>query len=57
MTVFPGWIAILGALALLVLADMEELEGVFSRVEWSTLLFFAALFVVMEALTELKLLQ
>ncbi|OQR72405.1 P protein-like, partial [Tropilaelaps mercedesae] len=52
-----GWIAILGALALLVLADMDELEGVFSRVEWSTLLFFAALFVVMEALTELKLLQ
>ncbi|XP_022703177.1 uncharacterized protein LOC111268450 isoform X7 [Varroa jacobsoni] len=52
-----GWIAILGALALLVLADMEELEGVFGRVEWTTLLFFAALFVVMEALTELKLLQ
>ncbi|XP_018494348.2 P protein [Galendromus occidentalis] len=52
-----GWIAIYGALALLVLADTDELEGIFGRVEWTTLLFFAALFVVMEALTELGLLQ
>lgn len=52
-----GWIAVFGALALLTLADFDELEGVFERVEWTTLLFFAALFVVMEALTELKLLQ
>ncbi|KAG8183958.1 hypothetical protein JTE90_005189 [Oedothorax gibbosus] len=50
-----GWIAILGAIFLLVLADFDELEGVFSRVEWSTLLFFAALFVVMEALSRLDL--
>ena len=51
-----GWIAILGAIALLILADFEDLDSVIGRIEWSTLLFFAALFVVMEALTELKLL-
>ncbi|RWS27635.1 P-like protein [Leptotrombidium deliense] len=51
-----GWIAILGALALLILADFEELESIIARVEWSTLIFFAALFVVMEALGELKFL-
>ncbi|XP_013788413.1 P protein-like, partial [Limulus polyphemus] len=51
-----GWIAILGAIVLLILADFDEIESVISRVEWSTLLFFAALFVVMEALAELQLL-
>ncbi|CAL1266270.1 unnamed protein product, partial [Larinioides sclopetarius] len=43
-----GWIAILGAIFLLVLGDFDELESILSRVEWSTLLFFGALFVVME---------
>ena len=51
-----GWIAVLGAITILILADFDELESIFSRVEWSTLIFFAALFVVMEALSELKLL-
>lgn len=51
-----GWVAILGAILLLILADFEELESIISRVEWSTLIFFAALFVVMEALAELKFL-
>ena len=43
-----GWIALLGALLLLLLAESEDMEGVLARVEWSTLLFFAALFVLME---------
>lgn len=51
-----GWIAILGSVMLMVLADTRELEGVIARVEWTTLIFFGALFVVMEALAELKLL-
>ncbi|KAG0432064.1 hypothetical protein HPB47_021204 [Ixodes persulcatus] len=51
-----GWIAILGAVTLMILADLSELEGVIARVEWTTLIFFGALFVVMEALSELKLL-
>nr|XP_046919178.1 P protein-like [Dermatophagoides farinae] len=51
-----GWIAILGAILLLVVSDRHELESIMGRVEWSTLIFFAALFVVMEALAELKFL-
>ena len=43
-----GWTALLGAVFLLILADRRELEGIFNRVEWSTLIFFSALFVVME---------
>ncbi|XP_030057171.1 P protein [Microcaecilia unicolor] len=52
-----GWIAILGALWLLILADISDFEMILHRVEWSTLLFFAALFVLMEALTHLHLID
>jgi hypothetical protein len=52
-----GWIALLGAICLLVLADIEDMESVFNKVEWPTLVFFACLFVVMEALRELHLLE
>ena len=52
-----GWTALLGALTLLILSDKLEVESVFSRVEWSTLIFFATLFVVMEALDKLGLLK
>lgn len=41
-----GWTALLGAVLLLILADREDMEAILARVEWSTLLFFAALFVV-----------
>lgn len=50
----PGWIAILGALWLLVLADIQDFEIILHRVEWATLLFFAALFVLMEVFHTLK---
>ncbi|KAI8042172.1 hypothetical protein M5D96_003474 [Drosophila gunungcola] len=33
------------------------MEAILARVEWSTLLFFAALFILMEALTELGLIE
>ncbi|XP_061681550.1 P protein isoform X2 [Syngnathoides biaculeatus] len=52
-----GWIAILGALWLLVLADIQDFEMILHRVEWATLLFFAALFVLMEALAQLQLID
>ncbi|CAG7785049.1 unnamed protein product [Allacma fusca] len=52
-----GWTALLGAILLLVLADRRELEGIFTRVEWSTLIFFSALFIVMEAVSRLGLLK
>jgi P protein len=35
----------------------EDLDAILAHVEWSTLLFFAALFVLMEALTELGLIE
>lgn len=43
-----GWTAILGAILLLLLTESNNLEGILARVEWATLLFFAALFVLME---------
>ncbi|KAG9492306.1 hypothetical protein GDO78_000688 [Eleutherodactylus coqui] len=52
-----GWIAILGSLWLLVLADIQDFEMILHRVEWATLLFFAALFVLMEALANLHLID
>ncbi|XP_024899286.1 P protein [Pteropus alecto] len=52
-----GWIAVLGAIWLLILADIHEFEIVLHRVEWATLLFFAALFVLMEALAHLHLIE
>ncbi|XP_059161250.1 P protein-like [Physella acuta] len=48
-----GWIAIVGALWLLVLADIQDMDAILHKVEWSTLIFFAALFILMEALAEL----
>ena len=52
-----GWTALLGATTLLILADKAEVESIFSRVEWATLTFFAALFVLMEALDKMGLLS
>ncbi|XP_023299610.2 P protein-like [Lucilia cuprina] len=49
-----GWSALVGAILLLILAD-TDIEAVLSRVEWSTLLFFSSLFILMEALTEMGL--
>ncbi|XP_051882475.1 P protein [Pristis pectinata] len=52
-----GWIAMLGAIWLLVLADIQDFEIILHRIEWATLLFFAALFVLMEALANLQLID
>lgn len=52
-----GWIAILGAVWLLILAEIHDFEVILHRVEWATLLFFAALFVLMEALEHLHLIE
>ncbi|XP_030836468.1 P protein-like [Strongylocentrotus purpuratus] len=52
-----GWISVIGAVAILLLADVHDIENVMHRVEWATLLFFAALFVLMEGLTELGLIE
>ncbi|KAJ8916646.1 hypothetical protein NQ315_000291 [Exocentrus adspersus] len=52
-----GWTALLGVLLLLLLYDKQNIESIFARVEWSTLLFFASLFILMEALARLGLIQ
>lgn len=52
-----GWTALLGAILLLILSDRHDLESILARVEWSTLLFFAALFILMESLSELGLID
>jgi P protein len=52
-----GWTALLGAVLLLILYDREDMEAILHHVEWATLLFFAALFVLMEALAELGLIE
>uniref|UniRef100_A0A803TBS5 OCA2 melanosomal transmembrane protein n=1 Tax=Anolis carolinensis TaxID=28377 RepID=A0A803TBS5_ANOCA len=52
-----GWIAMLGAIWLLVLANIHDFEMILNRVEWATLLFFAALFILMEALAHLHLIE
>eukprot|EP01060_Flectonema_neradi_P009791 TRINITY_DN1698_c1_g3_i1.p1 TRINITY_DN1698_c1_g3~~TRINITY_DN1698_c1_g3_i1.p1 ORF type:complete len:865 (+),score=159.23 TRINITY_DN1698_c1_g3_i1:93-2687(+) len=53
-----AWIAILGAIVALIVSGIDQPEKhVLAHVEWGTLLFFAALFVLMEALTELGLIE
>ena len=42
-----GWIALFGALTLIILSE-QDVKGIFSRLELDTLLFFAALFVMMQ---------
>ena len=52
-----AWTALLGAILLLILSDRGDMEAILARIEWSTLMFFAALFVLMEALTCLGLID
>lgn len=53
----PAWISIMGAIWLLVAFDMHHCHEALQQVEWDTLLFFAALFVLVEAVGELGLLR
>ena len=43
-----GWIAIFGSVVMMILSGIKDLEEVMHKIEWSTLLFFTALFVLME---------
>lgn len=52
-----GWTALLGAILLLILTDRRSIESILNHVEWSTLLFFAVLFVLMESLAKLGLIE
>lgn len=52
-----GWIALLGAILLLILSDRRSIESILNHIEWSTLLFFTALFILMESLAKLGLID
>ncbi len=52
-----AWIACVGAMLHMLVAGFKDVELVLEHVEWSTLMFFAALFVMMEALDRLGLIQ
>jgi Na+/H+ antiporter NhaD/arsenite permease-like protein len=52
-----AWIAILGAIMMMIVASPRDLHSVFEHVEWDALLFFAALFVMIEAMAELGLIS
>ncbi|KAM8715932.1 hypothetical protein ACLKA7_002901 [Drosophila subpalustris] len=51
------WAAVLAALLLLILTDRPDVDKVLEGVEWDTLIFFAALFVLTEALVEIGLID
>jgi len=53
----PAWIAMSGAAILLMIASPHEVEHFLEKVEWSTLLFFAGLFIFIEALKEMGLIR
>uniref|UniRef100_A0A1I8P8M4 Citrate transporter-like domain-containing protein n=1 Tax=Stomoxys calcitrans TaxID=35570 RepID=A0A1I8P8M4_STOCA len=50
-----GWVALLGIIALLIILNREDMEHLMHRIEWTTLLFFAAMFVMMECVERLGL--
>lgn len=52
-----GWVALLGLLMLFILMDERNIEHWLHLVDWSTLLFVTALFVLMDSLAELGLIQ
>lgn len=52
-----GWVALLGLMLLLILAEQRDIDHCLHQVEWSTLLFFAALFILIECLGELGLIH
>lgn len=52
-----GWTALLGAILLLILTDRKCIESILVHIEWSMLLFFAVLFVLMESLARLGLIE
>lgn len=48
-TLSLAWSALIGIIFLLIITSRDDMDAVLHRVEWPTLLFFAAMFVLMEA--------
>lgn len=52
-----AWVALLGASVLALAARPHAIEEVLHRIEWATLLFFMCLFVMLEGMSELGLVE
>lgn len=53
-----GWASLLGVCLLLIISNNnDDLKNCLMMVEWSSLLFFATLFVLMESLTKIGLIS
>ncbi|XP_017154614.1 P protein [Drosophila miranda] len=50
-----GWVALLGVILLLIILNRDDMEHLMHRIEWTTLLFFAAMFVMMDCVERLGL--
>lgn len=57
LPVSKGWISILSALLALSLSNYHDIEGILARLDWSTMLFFVTLSIVMQVLISLGLLE
>jgi P protein len=53
----PAWVAVIAAIVLMLLADPDEVDDALEHVEWGTLLFFGALFVFMEVVAAMGLIE
>ena len=53
----PAWIALFGAVVLMVFSSPHHIHDDLELVEWETLLFFAALFTMIEAMGEVGLIR
>ncbi|XP_055837395.1 P protein [Episyrphus balteatus] len=50
-----GWVALLGVVLLMIISSRNDMDAMVHRIEWTTLLFFAAMFVMMECVERLGL--
>ena len=48
-----SWVALVGAVVMLLVTDRHDLEEPLEKVEWTTLIFFAGLFVLIHSLQHL----
>jgi len=52
-----SWVALVGAVVMLLVTDRHELEEPLEKVEWTTLIFFAGLFVLIHSLQHLGVIE
>lgn len=53
----PAWVALIGATIITVVVEYKELHAVIQMVEWDMLLFFCAMFIMVEGAVELGLIN